>query len=149
MRGRLAAAIGAALCLGAAADPADRLANPAREARARSIFRETRCLVCQGESIDDSDAPLAADLRKIVREQVAGGASDAQVRAFLVARYGEFVLLRPRLSLTNALLWGAPFVVFGIGAGVLVVRRRRQPPAPPLSAEEEARIAALGADGGV
>ncbi len=145
----MAAAIGAALCLGGAADPADRLTNPASEARARSIFRETRCLVCQGESIDDSDAPLAADLRSVVRQKVAAGATDARVRAFLVARYGEFVLLRPRLSVSNALLWGAPFAVFGIGAGVLIRRRRRQPPTPPLSPEEEALIATLGKNGGV
>ena len=146
---RLAAALGAVFCIAAAADPADRLADPASEARARAIFRETRCLVCQGESIDDSDAQLAGDLRRIIRARVAAGASDGQVRAFLVARYGEFVLLRPRLSLPNALLWGAPFAVAAIGAGVLIARRRRLTPTEPLSAEEEARIAALGQDQGV
>ena len=143
-RAHWAAIAGALLCLAAAADPADRLADPGREARARSLFRETRCLVCQSESIDDSDAPLAADLRRAIRERVAAGQSDTQVRAFLVARYGEFVLFRPRLSLTNALLWGAPFLVAVGGLGLLVARQRSKlPPAPPLSAAEEGRLTAL------
>ncbi len=141
---RWAAIVSAVLCLAAAADPADRLADPGQEARARSLFQETRCLVCQSESIDDSDAPLAADLRRAIRERVAAGESDDQVRAFLVARYGEFVLFRPSLSLNNALLWGAPFLVALTGLGLLIVRQRASmPPAPPLSATEEACLAAL------
>jgi cytochrome c-type biogenesis protein CcmH len=140
---KIAAILGAGLCLAAAADPADRLADPAKEARARALFRETRCLVCQGESIDDSDADLAADLRRAIREHLAAGDSDAQVRDFLRARYGDFVLFRPRLSLTNSLLWGAPFAVAVLGAGLLIVRARSTPPAAPLSDEEEAKIAVL------
>jgi cytochrome c-type biogenesis protein CcmH len=144
--GRWAAVAGALLCLAAAADPADRLANPAAEARARSLFRETRCLVCQSESIDDSDAPLAADLRRAIRERVSTGASDSQVRAFLVARYGEFVLFRPPLSPANALLWGAPFLVALTGLGLFILRQRAStPPAPPLTEAEEAQLAVLEA----
>lgn len=144
---RTAAALCAVICIGGvAADPAARLGDPSKEARARAIFRETRCLVCQGESIDESDADLAGDLRAIVRQKIAGGASDGEVRAFLVARYGEFVLLRPPFSLPNALLWGAPFGVAAIGLGLLVLRRRSADKPPPLSAEEEARIEALARD---
>jgi cytochrome c-type biogenesis protein CcmH len=83
---------------GAAADPAERLPDPVQEARAREIFREVRCLVCQNESIDDSEAALAGDLRQVVRDQVKQGRSDKQIRAFLVERYGEFVLLKPPFS---------------------------------------------------
>jgi cytochrome c-type biogenesis protein CcmH len=141
---RWAAIAGAALCLAAAGDPADQLRDPAGEARARSLFRETRCLVCQGESIDDSDAPLAADLRRGIRERIAAGQSDAQVRAFLLARYGDFVLFRPRMTWANALLWAGPFTVALVGLGLLVGRRRtRAAPEPDLTAEEEARIASL------
>ncbi|MGI9168628.1 MAG: cytochrome c-type biogenesis protein [Caulobacteraceae bacterium] len=146
---RLLAVTGAILCLAAAADPADRLAEPGREARARALFRETRCLVCQGESIDDSDAALADDLRRIVRAQVRAGRTDGQIRAFLAARYGDFVLLRPPFSIANAVLWSAPFLVALLGAGLLVSRRRPPAPPPDLSAEEEARLAALGGDGDV
>jgi len=138
------AILAAILCLAAAGDPAERLPDGRQEARARAIFRETRCLVCQGQSIDDSDSELARDLRRIVRDQVAAGRSDGAIRDFLVARYGEFVLFRPRLTLTNGLLWGGPFLAAAIGA-VLLVRRRRTGGEPEaLSAEEEVRIAALG-----
>ena len=141
---RWAAIAGAVLCLAAAADPADRLADPGQEARARALFRETRCLVCQGESIDDSDAPLAGDLRRVIRQQISAGRGDGQVRAFLVARYGEFVLFRPPLSWRNAVLWFAPFLVALTGLGLLVVRQRASPPQPaPLTADEEARLARL------
>jgi cytochrome c-type biogenesis protein CcmH len=148
MRGRLqafAAALAAALCMAAASDPADRLPDPAQEAKARAIFQEIRCVVCQNESIDDSEAPLARDLRQIVREQVHAGRSDAEIKAFLVARYGQFVLLRPSFSLGNAPLWLTPPILV-IGAGVwLLLRalRRRSTPEAPLSAEEEKRLAAL------
>jgi cytochrome c-type biogenesis protein CcmH len=141
---RWAAIAGAALCLAAADEPAQRLADPAREARARALFRETRCLVCQGESIDESDAPLADDLRRLIRARVAAGQSDGQIRDFLVARYGDFVLFRPPLSPANALLWGGPFLVALAGLGLLISRQRANPPpAPALSAEEEARLASL------
>jgi cytochrome c-type biogenesis protein CcmH len=134
------------MCLAAAADPSERLSDPAREARARTLFRETRCLVCQGESIDDSDAPLAADLRRAIRERLAAGASNGQVRAFLAARYGDFVLFRPRMTWTNTFLWSAPFLVALVGVGLLAARQRGwTAPEPELSPEEEARIAGLEA----
>src|SRR6202012_3643229 len=105
------AALAAAFCLAAAADPADRLADPAQEARARPLFEQIRCVVCQNESIDDSEADLARDMRQIGRGQVAAGRSDAEIRGFLVRRYGEFVLLRPRFSPANAVAWLAPFAI--------------------------------------
>ncbi len=133
------------LTAGSAGDPADRLADPAKEARARDLFREVRCLVCQNESIDDSEAELASDLRRIVRQQVAAGHTDAEVRGFLVARYGKFVLLKPPFDAGTALLWLTPFGVVA-GVGVLLWRRRGQGAGeapPPLSAEEEARLRQL------
>jgi cytochrome c-type biogenesis protein CcmH len=143
-RGTWAAVIGAVLCLAAAGDPADSLRNPAQEARARAIFRETRCLVCQGESIDDSDAPLAGDLRRQIRDRIAEGQSDGQVRAFLLAHYGDFILFRPRMTWTNALLWGSPFLVAALGLGLLVTRQRAPRPAvPELTAEESSRLETL------
>jgi cytochrome c-type biogenesis protein CcmH len=143
----LLVAVAAALCLGAAAgDPAEVLHNPVQEARARALFRQVRCLVCQNESIDDSDADLAEDLRKIVRQQVAAGRSDAEIKAFLVQRYGEFVLMRPSFSPANAALWLSPFVVVGLG-GMVVLARRRRPSAghdeTSLTPEEEDRLQAL------
>jgi len=142
---RLLAIAGAVFCLAnAAADPADQLKNPAQEAHARALFREIRCVVCQSESIDESDADLAHDLRQLVRQEVAAGASDAQVKADLVGRYGEFILLKPRFSFANAALWLSPFVVVLLGAGVVLLRRR---PAPAetddLTEPEKARLAAL------
>ena len=109
-----------------AVQPDEMLPNPAQEARARALSRELRCMVCQNESIDDSEAPLAHDLRVLVRERIKAGDSDAQIIDFLVARYGEFVLLKPRLSWHTALLWGLPpvFLLFG-GALVLVSLMRR------------------------
>jgi cytochrome c-type biogenesis protein CcmH len=105
--------------------PDEVLSDPALEARARSLSKELRCMVCQNQSIDDSDAPLARDLRILVRERLQAGESDQQVINFLVARYGEFVLLRPRFSWHTALLWLAPAAVLLIGAcGVLVLARR-------------------------
>src|SRR6185437_773630 len=95
----LAAMFAGLLCIAAAADPADRLPDPAQEARARAIFADVRCLVCQNESIDDSEAELAGDLRRTIREQVKAGRSDAQIKRFLTDRYGEFVLMTPRFSL--------------------------------------------------
>ena len=138
-------------CLaGAAADPAERLADPVQEARAREIFREVRCLVCQNESIDDSEAALAGDLRSIVRDQVKQGRSDKQIRTFLVERYGEFVLLKPPFSLGNALLWATPWGALVLGGGLMIVllRRRTVPgalgeDAEQLSEGEEARLQAL------
>jgi cytochrome c-type biogenesis protein CcmH len=137
----------AVLCMGAASDPAERLANPQQEARARNIFREVRCLVCQNESIDDSEAELAGDLRRVVREQIVAGRTDAQIRGFLVDRYGEFVLFRPPFSAGNAILWLAPAGLVLVGAGVWfgLLRRREAEPAG-LTPEEEARLSALEED---
>ena len=136
-------AIAAVFCIAAASDPAERLPDPAQEARARALFTEVRCLVCQNESIDDSEAQLAGDLRRIVRQQVAAGRSDAQIRQFLVARYGEFVLLKPPFSIGNAALWAGPFVVVLVGGLLLLALLRRRPAPDALSPEEEARLSAL------
>ncbi len=138
------AMLAALASIAAAADPADRLADPAQEARARALFQDIRCVVCQNQSIDDSEADVARDLRQAVRRQVAAGQSDRQVRDYLVARYGEFILLQPRFSLGNAALWLAPFLIVAIGAAVLAIRARRPLPRDPeLTAEEAARLADL------
>jgi len=139
----LVIALFAVLCIAAASDPAERLPDPSQEARARTIFREVRCLVCQNESIDDSEAQLAGDLRKIIRQQVAAGRSDAQVRQFLVARYGEFVLLKPPFSAGNLALWVGPFVVVIVGGLLLLVLLRRRAAPEALSDDEEAKLSAL------
>ncbi|MFN3521907.1 MAG: cytochrome c-type biogenesis protein CcmH [Phenylobacterium sp.] len=142
------AAVAAVMCMAAASDPAERLSDPAQEARARAIFRDVRCLVCQNESIDDSSAELAADLRRIVREQVAAGRSDAEVRTFLTERYGEFVLLKPSFSAGNAALWIGPFVIVGFGLLLLVTQLRRRAPEAELSDEEADRLKGLTRDQG-
>jgi cytochrome c-type biogenesis protein CcmH len=124
------------------------LRDPALEARARHISQELRCLVCQNQSIDDSNAELARDLRVLVRERLAAGDSDAAVLAFVEARYGEFVLLRPRLSLHTVLLWSAPALLLLIAAMVLLRRARSQASARrtapsdavPLSEAEQRRL---------
>ena len=108
-----------------AVEPDEVLSDAALEARARALSKELRCMVCQNQSIDDSEAPLARDLRILVRERLQTGDSDRQVIDFLVARYGEFVLLKPRFSLHTALLWLGPAAVMLIGAlGLLVLARR-------------------------
>jgi cytochrome c-type biogenesis protein CcmH len=131
------------LCIAAAADPADRLPDPAQEARARAIFKDTRCLVCQNESIDDSEADLAADLRHVVREQVQAGRSDAQIKQFLTDRYGEFVLMTPAFSWVNLALWGGPFLIVFMGAGLLATRLRNRSVEAELSPEEAERVRRL------
>ncbi|MFN4275629.1 MAG: cytochrome c-type biogenesis protein CcmH [Ferrovibrio sp.] len=130
----------------------DRLADPAQELRARELSRELRCLVCQNQSIEDSNAPLARDLRRIVRERVAAGDSDRAIMDYLVARYGEWVLLKPRFNLQTLLLWLGPALFLVIGGVVVFFLYRRQravtaPPAAPLDAEEQKRLAALLDDG--
>lgn len=131
-----------------AVQPDEVLGDPVLETRARAISAELRCMVCQNQSIDDSDAPLAKDLRVIVRERLKAGDSDTQVMDFMVARYGEFVLLRPRVSWRNALLWAAPVLVLALGAlaAVLGLRRRRATAPARLSPEEEARLKRLLAE---
>ena len=130
-----------------AVEPKEMLADPALETRARNLSKELRCMVCQNQSIDDSEAPLAHDLRVLVRERLQAGDSDNQVVNFLVARYGEFVLLRPQFAWHTAALWGLPpaALLIGIVAIVLVVRRRRTLPVETanLSAAEEARLTEL------
>jgi cytochrome c-type biogenesis protein CcmH len=136
-----------------AVEPNEMLPDPALEARARALSQELRCMVCQNESIDDSGAPLAHDLRVLVRERIKAGDSDQQVLDFLVARYGEFVLLKPRLSWHTVALWGLPPAVLLAGAvmiGLDLRRRRRSAVAldqANLTAAEEARLAELLRDG--
>jgi cytochrome c-type biogenesis protein CcmH len=121
--------------------PDEVLSDPAMEARARAISADLRCMVCQNQSIDDSNADLARDLRVLVRERLVAGDTDGQVIDFVVSRYGEYVLLKPRFSARNALLWGAPAILLigGIGFALMRSRSRRQAEAP-LSAEEKAAL---------
>ncbi len=131
-----------------AVESKEMLTDPALEARARNLSKELRCMVCQNQSIDDSEAPLAHDLRVLVRERLKAGDSDAQVVNFLVARYGEFLLLRPPLAWHTAALWGLPpaALLIGVVAIVVIVRRRRNVPIPPpanLTAAEESRLSEL------
>jgi cytochrome c-type biogenesis protein CcmH len=151
MRNRLLALI-AALCLGLslapafAVDPAEQLADPKLEARAREISTGLRCLVCQNQSIDDSDAPLARDLRLLVRQQLEKGKGNQETVDYIVSRYGDFVLLRPRFTANTFLLWLAPLLL--IAGGVYLAARivRRVPEksdTPPLSTEEEKELAKI------
>lgn len=136
----------------AAVQPDEMLQDPAMEARARDLSRELRCMVCQNQSIDDSDAPLARDLRLLVRERIKAGDSDSEVIEFLTARYGDFVLLKPRFNAQTALLWLMPAILLVLGGGALVVlvrrqRTRRTEESPvPLSASERARLAEMTDD---
>jgi cytochrome c-type biogenesis protein CcmH len=125
-----------------AVQPGEQLADPVLEARARTLSREIRCLVCQNESIDDSEADLAHDLRVIVRERILAGDNDEQVKAFLVARYGDFVLLKPPVKPSTLALWFGPFAVLALaaaGAG-FYLRRRQVPEAAPLGPAERAEL---------
>jgi cytochrome c-type biogenesis protein CcmH len=136
-----------------AVQPDEILTDPTLEGRARTLSKELRCMVCQNQSIDDSDAPLARDLRLLVRERLKDGDSDRQVIDFLVARYGEFVLLKPRLSLHTALLWfGPPTLLCGGALALFMIARRRnrrgpdgqvKPEGGDLTAAEQARLAEL------
>jgi cytochrome c-type biogenesis protein CcmH len=132
-----------------AVQPDEIMSDPAKEARARNLSRELRCMVCQNQSIDDSEAPLARDLRLLVRERIAAGDSDIQVIDFLVARYGEFVLLKPRLERHTLLLWLLPpLALAGGGLALWMYSRRRtgsgtEAAAVTLTPDEEARLAAL------
>ncbi len=121
------------------------LPDPAQEARAQALAREVRCLVCQNQSIADSSADLAGDLRRLIRAHVVAGDSDAAIRAFLVARYGDWVLLKPPFEPETLLLWLGPALLLGLGGVVLWRRQRRPgpPPAAPLTPDEQARLAAL------
>jgi cytochrome c-type biogenesis protein CcmH len=126
-----------------AVQPGEMLKDSALEARARKLSQELRCVVCQNQSIDDSNAPLAQDLRLLVRERLSAGDTDEQVLAFIVARYGEFVLLRPRFKPETLLLWLAPMLLLGWAALILLRARWRMPassPAAPLTLEERRRL---------
>jgi cytochrome c-type biogenesis protein CcmH len=134
----------------AATSPDEILADPVLEQRARGLAKQLRCLVCQNQSIDDSDAELAHDLRALVREQLQAGASDQEILAFLTARYGDFVLLRPPVKPATWGLWFGPLALLLVaGGGVVVYLRRRGPrdaANPPLTEAEQARLDALMAE---
>lgn len=132
-----------------AVQPDEMLADRELEGRARTISAELRCLVCQNQSIDDSDADLAKDLRIIVRERLTAGDDNEAVLNYVVSRYGEFVLLKPRFSLRTALLWGAPLLILLAGAVVLIMNRRHASAevASDLSPEERRRLDVILKDG--
>jgi cytochrome c-type biogenesis protein CcmH len=150
---RMIAAILALALLGLpaayAVQPDEIMADPAKEARARELSRELRCMVCQNQSIDDSEAPLARDLRLLVRERIAAGDSNSQVIDFLVARYGEFVLLKPRFERQTLLLWLLTPLALCAGGIALWFQTRRRVQVnvtPPLTPDEEAKLAELLSD---
>jgi cytochrome c-type biogenesis protein CcmH len=127
-----------------AVEPDEILKNPQLEARARQLSEELRCMVCQNQSIDDSDASLARDIRILIRSRIASGETNDAVRAYLVSRYGDFILLKPPFKPETMLLWLSPALVLGAGLAAALFARRRAPRSTPaLSAEEEARLAAL------
>jgi cytochrome c-type biogenesis protein CcmH len=128
-----------------AVQPDEVLQNPRLEARARALSQHLRCMVCQNQSIDDSDAPLARDLRLLVRERLSAGDSDSQVTDFLVSRYGEFVLLKPRFEWHTAALWLLPPVILLTGAIAVFLSTRRRPvaPDPALTEAERARLSEI------
>jgi cytochrome c-type biogenesis protein CcmH len=132
-----------------AVEPGEILADPVLERRARDISKNLRCLVCQNQSIDDSNADLARDLRVLVRERLVMGDSDSAVIRYIVDRYGDYVLLDPPFKGSTYVLWFGPGVIFAFGAAavVLFLRRRRSLAPPPLTEEEEKRIEALMDDG--
>lgn len=154
-RALAAAVLAATLVLGAmparAVLPDEIMTDPAKEARARELSKELRCMVCQNQSIDDSDATLARDLRILVRDRLTAGDTDTEAVEFIVERYGDFVLLRPPFKNSTLILWIGPGVIFAIGIfGVTLWHRRRRvavaAPVAPLSADERARVDAMLAE---
>ena len=149
MRRILLALFAAAVIAGPAlaVTPDEQLKDPALEARARAVSRDLRCVVCQNQSIDDSEAPLAHDLRVLLRERIAAGDTDAQAKAFLVQRYGHFVLLTPPFEPQTWLLWLGPLLVLAVGGvGVWAYWREHRPGPQALSAADEAELTRLMAD---
>jgi len=147
----LAVVLGLAAGLAVAVEPGERLVDPVLESRARALGSELRCLVCQNQSIDDSNADLAHDLRVLIRERLSAGDSDSQVLQFMVRRYGDFILLNPPVRADTYLLWFGPFAVLALGAfgAALYLCRNRGAPeqAPaPLSADERRRLERLLAE---
>jgi cytochrome c-type biogenesis protein CcmH len=126
-----------------AVEPDELLADPTLESRARSLSAGLRCLVCQNQSIDDSDAPLARDLRLLIRERLKAGDSDETVRNYVVARYGDFVLLKPPFRPSTLLLWIAPFLILALAAFYMIMHRKPPIPNPPLTEREEERLREL------
>ncbi|MDP3415796.1 cytochrome c-type biogenesis protein [Falsiroseomonas sp.] len=132
----------------AVTSPGDMLPDPVLEDRARNLGREIRCMVCQNQSIEDSEVGLARDLRLLVRERISAGDSDREVKSFLHARYGDFVLLRPPFAWNTLILWATPLVALLVGFGLILLARRgsASTPAPaPLNAEEQRRLAEIEA----
>ncbi len=128
----------------AVSDPGEMLPNPTQERRAEALGDQLRCLVCQNESVEQSDADLAKDLRRIIRQRIAAGDSDSQVVGWMVARYGDFIRLSPRFDAVTALLWGAPLIAVATGvSAALLARRRPSAPPAPLSEAERRRLAEL------
>lgn len=144
---RLLFAVAAFVCAGLAFGQASELArsDPGTERRLKALAEELRCLVCQNQTIADSNAPLALDLRHQIRGQIAQGRSDDQIRGYMVERYGDFVLYRPPFKASTAMLWIGPFALLAIGIGVLVVmvRRRRLSPGERQSVPSHEEVAAL------
>ncbi len=127
-----------------AVQPDEVMKDPALEGRARTLSAELRCMVCQNQSIDDSDAPLARDIRLLIRQRIGEGESNDAVRTYLVSRYGDFILLKPPLKPETLLLWLSAPLTLAAGLAAVLVARRRQPAATAaLTAEEEARLEAL------
>ena len=128
----------------AISDPAEMLPNPVQEVRAEEVGRQLRCLVCQNESIEDSNADLAKDLRKLVRQRISAGDTDTQATEWVVSRYGDFVRLRPPVNWVTAALWGSPLIAVGGALVAVLVLRRRPPTMPvPLTAAERSKLAQL------
>ncbi len=153
MKARLAALLALSLLSAPAlaVQPDEVLPDTKLEQRARKISADLRCLVCQNQSIDDSDASLAKDLRILVREHLKAGESDGQIRAFLVARYGNFILLKPPFAWDTLLLWLSPFALLALGAGAIFAssrgrRGRVETPAAPLSVDESEKLQSLLSD---
>ncbi len=129
-----------------AVEPGEMLKDPKLEARARDLSAQLRCLVCQNESIDDSQATLAHDLRVLIRQRITAGESNKEIKSFLVSRYGDFILLKPPFKPETLLLWGTPILLLVLGGGAILMSLRKRAPAvkqAALSAAEEAKLAAL------